>query len=90
MKPMKPKWEIYQIQTYYLVRYENDVGSERKFLATTMEEGLNFIQSFYEKRREPRGQNFKKSNSTIGRETPRHPYDRDDEWGENLEKEEAK
>ena len=37
MKPMKPKWEIYQIQTYYLVRYENDVGSERKFLATTME-----------------------------------------------------
>ena len=50
-----------------------------------MENALRFIQSFYEKRREPKEVEFKKTDA----EKPRHPYDRDDEWWEKQEKEES-
>lgn len=81
MKPLQPDWEIYEFQHYFFTRYKNTAGSERGQTHKTMEDALKHIQSFYEKRREPRVLDFKKSNS----ENARHPYDRDDDYWEGQE-----
>lgn len=80
MKPLEPKFEIYEIGNKYLVRYYHGV-SLQKHLADSMENALRFIQSFYEKRSGNRVVQFKKSDA----DKPRHPYDRDPEWWENQE-----
>jgi len=54
MKPLQPDWEIYEFQHYFFTRYKNSAGSERGQTHKTMEDALKHIQSFYEKRREPR------------------------------------
>jgi len=85
MKRLKPNFEIYDFNGSFLVRYvrPQETGA-RRHMAESMEDALTFIQSFYEKRREQKVVQFKKSDA----EKPRHPYDRDDEWWENnvLEK----
>ncbi len=86
MERLKPNFEIYDFNGYFLVRYKRpqETGA-RRHVADSMENALRFIQSFYEKRREPKEVEFKKTDA----EKPRHPYDRDDEWWEKQEKEES-
>jgi len=81
MKPLQPDWEIYEFQHYFFTRYKNSAGSERGQTHKTMEEALKHIQSFYEKRREPRVFDFKQS----GSENPRHPYDRNEIYWDSQE-----
>tara|TARA_E500000178_G_scaffold52147_1_gene47953 strand:+ start:4028 stop:4363 length:336 start_codon:yes stop_codon:yes gene_type:complete len=82
MKPLEPKFEIYEIGNKYLVRYYHGV-SLQKHLADSMENALRFIQSFYEKRSGNRVVQFKKSDA----EKPRHPYDRDENYWLSQEEE---
>ena len=82
MKRLKPNFEIYDFNGSFLVRYvrPQETGA-RRHMADSMEDALKFIQSFYEKRREQKVVQFKKSDA----EKPRHPYDRDDAFWENQE-----
>ena len=80
MKPLEPKFEIYELNGKFLVRYYYGV-SIQQHMADTMENALRFIQSFYAKSREQKVIQFKKSDA----EKPRHPYDRTDEYWENQE-----
>ena len=82
MKPLEPKFEIYEIGNKYLVRYYHGV-SLQKHLADNMENALRFIQSFYEKRSGNRVVQFKKSDA----DKPRHPYDRDENYWLGQEEE---
>ena len=82
MRRLKPNFEIYDFNGSFLVRYvrPQETGA-RRHMADSMEDALKFIQSFYEKRREQKVVQFKKSDA----EKPRHPYDRDDDFWENQE-----
>ena len=80
MKPLEPKFEIYEINGYILVRYYIGV-SLQQHMANSMENALRFIQSFYEKRSNDRVVQFKNTDA----DKPRHPYDRTEEYWENQE-----
>ena len=80
MKPLEPKFEIYELGNKYLVRYYHGIHIQ-KHIADSMENALRFIQSFYEKRSNDRVVQFKKTDA----DKPRHPYDRDDDYWENQE-----
>ena len=60
MERLKPNFEIYDFNGYFLVRYKRpqETGA-RRHVADSMENALRFIQSFYEKRREPKEVEFK-------------------------------
>jgi len=75
MKPLEPKFEIYELGNKYLVRYYHGIHIQ-KHMADNMENALRFIQSFYEKRSNDRVVQFKKTDA----DKPRHPYDRDENY----------
>ena len=84
MKPLEPKFELYELNGKFLVRFYADGFNGvtiQQHMADTMENALRFIQSFYTKSREQKVVQFKKSDA----EKPRHPYDRTDEYWENQE-----
>ena len=84
MERLKPNFEIYDFNNFFLVRYfrPQETGP-RRHVANSMEDALKFIQSFYVKDREQRTFDFKQGDSSK----PRHPYDRDPEYWISQEEE---
>ena len=67
MKPLEPKFEIYELGNKYLVRYYHGIHIQ-KHIADSMENALRFIQSFYEKPTNNRVVQFKKTDADLIRQ----------------------